>query len=202
MTVRAKRPLILGVGGTLRVGSSSERALRACLLSAEARGCEIEIVAGPELDMPAYNPETTVRSPGARRLIELVRDADGIVISSPGYHGSISGLLKNALDYVEDLRDEDRPYFDGRPVGAIVCSNGWQAAGTTLAALRAITHSLRGWPTPLGVMINSVEAQMSDDLRCTDSRISERLGMLGVQVADFAMRSATSSTCRSYATAG
>jgi FMN reductase len=84
-----------------------------------------------------------------------VRRADGIVIASPGYHGGVSGLVKNALDWVEELRADERPYFDGRPVGLIVVADGWQATVTTLVSLRSIVHALRGWPTPLGVAINT-----------------------------------------------
>ena len=72
-----------------------------------------------------------------------------IIVASPAYHGGVSGLVKNALDYVEDLRDAKRPYLDGRAVGCIACAGGWQAAVATLTGLRSISHALRGWPTPL-----------------------------------------------------
>ena len=81
--------------------------------------------------------------------------ADGLIIASPGYHGSISGLVKNALDSLEGLSAETRPYFDGRAVGCIVAASGAQAAGSTLAALRAVVHALRGWPTPLGATLHT-----------------------------------------------
>ena len=63
--------------------------------------------------------------------------ADGILLGSPGYHGGVSGLVKNALDYTEDMRGDERPYFDGRPVGAVATGAGWQGAVTTLTAMRA-----------------------------------------------------------------
>jgi FMN reductase len=99
------------------------------------------------------------------------------LISTPGYHGGISGLIKNALDYVEELRDDDRPYFDGRAVGCIVCADGWQTTTTTLVSLRSVVHALRGWPTPLGVAINSAD---------TDGDPSEQLELIGRQVVEFA----------------
>ena len=39
------------------------------------------------------------------------RWADGLLVASPGYHGGISGMMKNALDYVEDLRADERVYL-------------------------------------------------------------------------------------------
>lgn len=86
--------------------------------------------------------------------MEALRRADGIILATPCYHGGPSGLLKNTLDYAEDLSQDMRPYFDGRAVGIIVCGYGWQSTAMALASLRNIVHALRGWPTPLGMALN------------------------------------------------
>src|ERR1700676_654161 len=137
-----KAPYIIGLGGTTRARSTSEMVLRAVLREAELLGARAELIAGPDLVLPIYAPESTRRDPAATRLIEALRRCDGVIIASPGYHGSISGLIKNALDYTEALREDKRPYFDGRAVGCIGCANGWQATGSVLSALRSIVHAL------------------------------------------------------------
>ena len=106
---------ILGIGGTTRPGSTTERALRMALGVAAAAGAETELLIGSPIDLPLYAPENTTRSPEAERLVAALRRADGIIIASPAYHGGLSGLVKNALDYAEDLREDERPYaaFDG-----------------------------------------------------------------------------------------
>ena len=91
-----------------------------------------------------------------------MRSADCVVIGTPGYHGGMSGLVKNALDHLELLRDDARPYLDGRAVGVIVTASGWQACGTALVAVRSAVHALRGWPTPFGVTMNSAEQDLDD----------------------------------------
>src|SRR5262249_12201974 len=144
-------PLIVGLGGAMRQESSSERALSLTLLFARKAGARTAIFAGRDLDMPMYAPDEPSRCQRSRALVSALRKANAVVIASPAYHGSISGLIKNALDYAEDLRGEAFPYFEGRPVGAIACALGDQAIGTTLIAMRAIAHTLRGWPTPLSV---------------------------------------------------
>ena len=73
--------------------------------------------------------------------MSLLRQSDGIIVATPAYHGIVSGLIKNALDYVEDLRAGERCYLDGCAVGCIVSGAGWQATGTTLAALRGMIHA-------------------------------------------------------------
>jgi FMN reductase len=183
-------PRILGIGGTTRPNSSTHRALAAALAAAEACGAETVLLGSADLDLPMYAPERPKRTPAARRLIDEVAAADGLIIASPGYHGGVSGLVKNALDYVEDLRDAPRCYLDGRAVGLIVCANGWQATSTTLTALRSITHALRGWPTPLGVTINSTEPIFDAAGALRDAVVADRLRTLGEQVVSFAMRQA------------
>ncbi|WP_443478703.1 NADPH-dependent FMN reductase [Novosphingobium aerophilum] len=150
------QPHFIAIGGTMRAMSSTERALRKALAIAQERGARTTILSGEDINFPPYAPENQERSDAARRYVELLRTADGIIIGSPGYHGAISGFVKNALDYVEDTNRDNRCYFDGLPVGAIATAAGWQAAVGTLQQLRSITHALRGWPTPLGVAINTV----------------------------------------------
>lgn len=143
----------------------------------ESLGAATELIAGPSLAMPFYSTETDDRTDEARTLVDALRRADGVVIGSPGYHGGVSGLLKNALDYVEDLRVDDRPYLDGRAVGLIASAAGEQAAMTTLGMLRNITHALRGVPTPYGCVFNSADRSAE---RINDT--ANKLKLLGDQV--------------------
>jgi FMN reductase len=168
---------VVGIGGTTRGNSSSERALRTALAAAEKYGAETELFAADALDLPMYVPDTAVRTDKARHLVDALARCDAVIIASPGYHGGPSGLIKNALDYVEDLREDVRPYFHGRAVGCIVCASGWQATTTTLVALRSIVHALRGWPTPLGVCINTTAPTHEAD---------EQLAILGEQIVTMA----------------
>jgi FMN reductase len=189
MSRQARGPVVLGFGGALRRGSSTERALLAALEQAERAGAVTELIAAHDLELPLYAPERPERPPAAVRFLEAVRRADGLITASPGYHGGPSGLIKNALDYLEDLRDDARPYLHGRAVGCIACASGWRAAETTLTALRTNVHALRGWPTPLGAAINSAGA-VFDGTTVVELTVSKQLTEVGRQVTDFALRHA------------
>ena len=183
------RKLIVGLGGTTRPNSSSERAVRVVLEHVAAQGADVLMFGGPAIALPLYAPEVPFRTAEAQTMTEALRRADGIVLGSPGYHGMISGLVKNALDYCEDIRDDQRPYFEGRAVGCIACAAGWQAVGSTLAALRSVVHALRGWPTPLGVGINTVATRVFDETgACIDESVARQLKLMADQVTDFAHR--------------
>lgn len=177
-------PLIVGLGGTLRSGSTSERALRLALVEAERLGAATKIFAGPLLNLPPYDP--VERDPRAEPMVDALRAADGIIIATPSYHGSMSGLLKNALDYAEDLRADVRSYLTGRAVAAIVCADGVQAMGSTLATTRSIVHALRGWPTPFSAVINSTQRPFSVDGECGDPLVAKQLALVAEQVVEFA----------------
>ncbi|MDO8212013.1 NADPH-dependent FMN reductase [Conexibacter sp. CPCC 206217] len=180
------RPLIIGVGGTTRDDSSSERAVRAVLREAAAVGADTEMFGAARIEFPMYAPERPGRVPAAVTFVEAVRRADGLVIASPGYHGGLSGLVKNALDYIEDLRADERPYLDGRAVGCVACAYGWQATTTTLVSLRSVVHALRGWPTPLGIAMNSANRVFAEDGSIADEAVAAQTRLLATQVVRFA----------------
>jgi len=182
----ASRPLIVGIGGTTRASSTSERLAAIALRQVAAAGADTLLLGAGALDLPIYAPERPERSPAATEFVEAVRRADGLIIASPGYHGSLSGLLKNALDYLEDLREDSRPYLDGRAVGCVVAASGWQATTTALTSLRSIVHALRGWPTPFGACINSSEAIFDADGALVDPAVAGQLELVGRQVMSFA----------------
>jgi FMN reductase len=184
-------PLIVGVGGTPRPGSTTERALALALRHAEAAGARTKLFGGEFLErLPHFNPGPAGPSPEQAELTEAVREADGIILATPGYHGSLSGVVKNALDTLELTSRDARPYFHGLPVGVIVTAAGPQAGGATLMAVRGIIHAMRGWPTPFGAALNA--SNLFDDTgECCEPKDAAQLAMVAEQVMEFAtMRAA------------
>lgn len=181
------RPFIVGIGGTTRPGSTTERALTAALAQARACGCDTELFGAGAMPVESYDPSRPERSAQALALVAAVRRAQGVVIATPSYHGGISGLVKNAIDFIEDTRDDNAPYFEGRAVGLIVCADGAQAMGTTLISLRAVVHALRGWPTPYGAtLLSSSQPFGSKDSPESDPAALQACEMVGREVAWFA----------------
>jgi FMN reductase len=182
---KVNSPYIVAVGGTLRPGSTTEKAMQHVLNAADRAGARTRLISGPALQLPMYEPDNPERTDAARDLVAQLALADGIILGSPGYHGSISGLVKNALDYAEDLRGDRRPYFSGRAVGCIATGGGWPGAVNTLGALRDIVHALRGWPTPLGAAINSSERVFDEEGQCVVPRVSQMLDLIAAEVLGF-----------------
>ena len=180
------RPFVVGIGGSVSPDSATEQALAIALRAAEAAGAETLLIGGAALTrLPHYLSQDIAQCPEGARLVDAIRRADGLIIASPGYHGSISGLVKNALDYAEETARDARVYLDGVPVGLIATACGWQATGGALAALRSIVHALRGWPTPLGAAINTSDGVFQNG-ECSDARALDQLQTVGRQVHAFA----------------
>ncbi|WP_420136309.1 NADPH-dependent FMN reductase [Sphingomonas sp.] len=180
-------PLIVGIGGTSRPHSTSELAVRCALLAAERLGARTQLIDGALISgLPLYVPGRTERTDDETTFINAVRECDGVIVASAGYHGSITGPVKNALDLLEDLARDDRPYLDGCAFGAIVSAFGWLACGTTLVTLRSIAHALRAWPTPYGAAFVPEGKVFEQDGTALDAKIGDQIGLVARQVVDFA----------------
>ena len=183
----ASPPLVVGIGGTIGGISSTERALRIALDAAEREGFRTRMFGGADMArLPLYDPRATSRTADEEAFVDAVRQASAVIIASPGYHGSLSGVVKNALDLLEETAKDARPYLADMPVGLIATAYGWQATGSTIAALRSIVHALRGWPTPFAAAINTQITKFDAEGGASDPAVVEQLGIVGRQVARFA----------------
>jgi FMN reductase len=180
-------PLIVGIGGTARRDSTSERAVARALEFAKQLGSETRLFGGDFVaGLPLYVPDRRTRTSDECLFIDTIRNCHGVIISTPGYHGCLSAPIKNILDLMEDTAHDERPYLVDRAFGCIVTAYGWQACGTTLVSLRLISHALRAWPTPFGVALNASTPLFETDGTCIDENISKQLFMVASQVVEFA----------------
>jgi FMN reductase len=177
---------IVGLGGSLANVSRSRAALVTALSGAADAGAETELLDLRELDLPMFNPED---EPGesAARLIEACYAADGLLWSSPMYQGTISGALKNALDWLHGLGRRDPPYLHDKVIGLISAAGGTQglqAINTMEFAVRA----LRGWGVPYVVPVASAALVFDHAGRVQDESVELQLRTLGGEVVRVARR--------------
>src|SRR5215218_7441301 len=91
---------ILAVSGSMREGSYSRRALEVVLEAARRRGAETALLDLRTARLPIYIPDAPPDAAGhVAPVTEAVGWADALVLGSPDYHGSMSGAIKNFLDY-------------------------------------------------------------------------------------------------------
>lgn len=181
---------VVGIGGTLREKSTSLGALKRVLQTAEEAGSETSLLDLRELDLPMYAPGKKLDEYGrnVQRLLEGIRWADALVISTAAYHGTLAGVTKNALDFAQFLARDEGPYLDGKVVGLVATAGGSQAATNATTALVNVVHALRGIVAPLMVPIPK-SWQLSDDGgNITDESYGSRLDNLGALLVDLSSR--------------
>jgi FMN reductase len=172
---------IVGLGGSLRDPSRSRAALEQALAGAAAAGAETRLLDLRELDLPMYDPDDDVPGEAAAEVIESCYSADGLIWSSPLYQGTISGALKNALDWLHGLGQRDPPFLHDKVIGLISAAGGTQglqAINTMEFAVRA----LRGWAVPYVVPLASAERVFEASGRIKDESVKAQLATLGGEV--------------------
>lgn len=172
---------VIGLAGSLRSGSATRMAVLCALQGAGERGANVEL-----LDVAAYHLPFLGRDreegnvAAVARFRADLRAADGIILGSPEIHGSISGVLKNALD----LASSDE--FAGKMVGLVGVAGGRMGATESLSHLRTIGRSLRAWVIPTQASIGESDKAFDSDGEPVDPKVSDRLRSVGRQVAHFA----------------
>src|SRR5689334_5478259 len=114
---------IVGIGGSLAAKSASLTALSIALDGAREYGADVRLFDLRQLNLPMYVPGTS-SPPAATELCDAVYQAQGIMWSSPLYHGTVSGAFKNAIDWLQLLSDRTPPYLTDKVVGLISTAGG------------------------------------------------------------------------------
>lgn len=157
---------VLGVAGSIRQGSYSTRSLKIALEYAKKQGAEVRLLDLNTVVLPLYDPSAPA-SKEVEHTTEAIAWADAFILASPDYHGSMSGALKNFLDYFYEE-------FAGKVFGYIVASH--EKGLTVMEQMRTAVRQCYGWSMPYGVSINGPQDFTGDEIRNT--RLSNRLRMM------------------------
>jgi NAD(P)H-dependent FMN reductase len=157
---------VLGVAGSTRQGSYSTQALKIVLEHAKKHGAEVRLLELNRIVLPLYDPSAPA-SKEVEHAAEAVAWADAFILTSPDYHGSMSGALKNFLDHFYEE-------FAGKLFGYIVASH--EKGLTVMEQMRTVVRQCYGWSMPYGVSINSPQDFTSREL--VNSKLSSRMRMM------------------------
>jgi FMN reductase len=186
----ARMLTVVGLGGSIARVSRSRAALQVALAGAAEAGAETKLLDLRELDLPMFDPDDDEPGRAASELIEACHAADGLLWSSPLYQGTISGALKNALDWLRPLGDRDPPFLHDKVVGLISAAGGTQglqAINTMEFAIRA----LQAWAVPYVVPVATAARVFDREGRTHDQAVEQQLKMLGGEVVRVAERFAS-----------
>ncbi|WP_424004695.1 NADPH-dependent FMN reductase [Haloarcula salina] len=171
------RPHVVGVVGSLRDESYTRVGIERALAAAADAGATTELLDLGEFDLPVFDADQ--REVGdAVDFADHIHAADSILLGTPVYHGSYSGVLKNALDYCGF--DE----FEHKTVGLLAVAGGGFPI-TALEHLRSVCRSLNCWVIPHQAAIPRARTYVEDG-EIADEDIEDRVVTLGEEAVQYA----------------
>lgn len=159
---------IVLLSGSNRQNATSTKLLRYIADQLDKRGIRTKLIDVYEQPLPMYSPDASSIDANTAAMVQAFANADAIVLGGPEYHGSISGALKNALDYLGSAQ------FDGKPVLS-VSSSGGAVGVSSLTQLQAIVRNLHGVNSPEWISLGGDARQFTGDHQPVDAGVRKRV---------------------------
>jgi NAD(P)H-dependent FMN reductase len=169
---------IVGINGSLRPGSYSARALEVAMSRVQALGVETEIIDLRKLSLPFCNGGDDYSDyPDVAKMQQTVKSAQGLILATPEYHGSVSGVMKNALDLMsfEELSGK---------VAGLISVLGGQSNSNALNDLRIILRWVHAWVIPEQIGLGQAWKVFNEEGKILDEKLSQRFDAFAQSLVD------------------
>ena len=176
---------IVAFAGSTRTGSFNKQLVALAADAARSAGAEVTVVDLRDLALPLFDQDREAADglpAGAKKFKTLLRESDGFLIASPEYNSSITGVLKNALDWATRSESDDEPplaAFRGKAAALFAASPG------ALGGLRGLVH-LRAILGNIGVLVLPDQVAISVAHEAFDEAGKLKDERKGKQVAELA----------------
>ena len=157
---------ILGVGSSMRENSFSTSTLKIGLDMANNLGAETRLLNLQKTQIPMFYSQKN-ETDEIKKVKDDVKWADAFILATPDYHGSMSGVMKNFLDYFWSD-------FAGKLFGYICASH--EKGLTVMDQMRTAVRQCYGWSMPYGFSINGEEDFENGQIK--NPQLQSRLEML------------------------
>ncbi len=171
----------------MRERSYSRAVVREALHIASELGAPTQMLDLRALNLPMYVPDFALPDYPAEhqeaiaRLIDACQTAKVLIWSSPCYHGTVSGIFKNAIDFLELLSEATPAYLNAKAVGIIAINDS-----KTFSAMSNSVHELQAWLAPTHVMLTKND--FNADMRLSTPSAIRRVTRLVNELLAFARK--------------
>jgi NAD(P)H-dependent FMN reductase len=178
--MRSSSISIVALCGSMGRNSNTSKALNLALEGAREAGAQTTLLELHDYQLPfAGQTYDYTPFPDVERLTSQIRAAHGVLWGTPEYHGSYTGVLKNALDL---MGFEE---FQGKMIGLVGVAGGSIGAINALSHLRTVGRQLHAWVLPQQVSIARVSQAFDTEGKALDADVEKRLKEIGRDVARF-----------------
>ncbi len=173
---------VVGICGSIRSGSYTRMALKIALEGAQEVGVQTQLIDLRDYDLVFCDgkEDESAYPEDVFKLRREVKQAGGIILGTPEYHGGFSGVLKNALD----LMGFDE--IEGKMIGLVGVSGGAMGAANALDSLRTIGRALHAWLIPEQASIPEAWKVFDESGKMKNADLEHRVREVGRKVARFA----------------
>lgn len=184
---------ILAFAGSLRRESYNKRLLKIAVRAAQEEGAEVTEIDLQDFRMPVLDQDME-RAEGlpasARQLKKLMVDHDGFLIASPEYNSSVTGVLKNTIDWASRPAEGEPPLvaFQGKIAAIIAASPGGLGGLRGLVHLRAILGNIGVLVLPEQLAVPKAHEAFAEDGSLADGKLQGRVEQIGRRLVQVASR--------------
>lgn len=182
------KPKILAFAGSTRIDSFNKKLVKVAAAGAMENGADVTVIDLRDFAMPLYDGDLEQKEglpSNTRKLKDLMLSHQGFLISSPEYNSSISGVLKNTIDWVSRPSEGEEPLacFKGKVAGIMSASPGGLGGLRGLVHVRAILENISVLVIPEQIAISKAHEVFNPDGTLKDKKQEEQVKRIGASVA-------------------
>ena len=187
------KPKILAFAGSTRTDSFNKKLVKIAALGAREEGADVTLIDLRDFQMPTYD-EDLERQEGlptsARKLKDLMLAHQGLLVSSPEYNSSISGVLKNTIDWTSRQSDGEIPLacFKDKVAGLMSASPGGLGGLRGLVHVRAILENIGVLVIPNQVAISKAHEAFNLDDTMKDTKQEQQVKKIGANLTQMLLK--------------
>ncbi len=184
----SSRPKILCLAGSLRKDSLNKKLVKVAMAAAQEAGAECTYIDLKDYPMPIYDGDIEAESgipENARKLKKLMMEHQAFLIASPEYNSSVSGALKNFIDWTSrpEQGEKNIAAFIGKVAGIMACSPGALGGLRGLVTLRSILGNIRVLVVPEQHAVSQAGDAFTEDGKLKDEKHQKAVANIGKRVA-------------------
>lgn len=184
---------ILAFAGSTRKESLNKKLIKIAAAGASEAGANVTLVDLRDFQMPLYDGDLEQQEglpPNARKLKELMLTHHGFLISAPEYNSSISGVLKNTIDWTSRQSEGETPLacYQGKIAGLVSASPGGLGGLRGLVTVRSILENIGVLVIPDQVAVSKAHEAFDTDGSMKNKDQEQKVKKVGASVAKLLLK--------------
>ncbi|MEX0863174.1 NADPH-dependent FMN reductase [Nitrosopumilus sp.] len=187
------KPKILAFAGSTRTDSFNKKLVKIAAAGATEAGADVIVIDLRDFQMPLYDEDFEKKEglpSNARKLKDLMLFHQGFLISSPEYNSSISGVLKNMIDWTSRQSDDEIPLecFKDKVAGLMSASPGGLGGLRGLVHVRSILENMGVLVIPEQIAISKAHEVFNSDGSMKDPKQEQRVKRIGANLSQILLK--------------